>query len=61
MEPSHLAIIMELMEGSLSDLLYKHKKNLSWEDKKDVALSVAIGLQCLHKANVIIYKIIFIC
>jgi len=50
-EPGHLAIVMELMEGNLGEML--KKCSLDWVKKVNIALQIVDGLDFLHNNNML--------
>jgi len=52
--PAIIGLVMELMEGTLNDLLTV-KEKLSWEEKWVLMMDISYGLLCLH-ANQIVHR-----
>jgi mitogen-activated protein kinase kinase kinase 9 len=51
-KPPHFAIVLEYCEGgTIWALLQKQSQELSWDERRDLALDVARGMNYLHERN----------
>jgi serine/threonine protein kinase len=50
-EQGHIAIVMELMDGSIFDLLIEENKPIDLYDRVDMARQAALGMNRLHHNN----------
>jgi mitogen-activated protein kinase kinase kinase 9 len=52
-KPPHFAIVLEYCEGgTIWALLQKQSQELSWEERRDLALDVARGMNYLHERTI---------
>lgn len=52
----HLAMVMELLRGTLTDFLQEKKEDLPWSTRLQIAEDIAKGIQFLHSHNPIVRK-----
>jgi len=52
-KPPHLAVVTELMECSLFDVLHKRRRDVSMESRLDIAKQVAVAMQFYHGAGIV--------